>query len=94
MQRTMGNLLKSKVYPLTKQQENFASSCRLTTRQLHLISAVRYWSSLRTCCAHAIAATKLVQLRCNIAVGVEMQHIATQSVNETIGSDTKSSAAI
>jgi hypothetical protein len=35
-----------------------------------------------------------VQLRCNIAVDARTQHIATPSVNEAIGSDTKSTAAI
>ncbi len=87
-------LLASKVYPPTKSRENFAWCCKLT-RRLHLrpISAVRSLSSRRTWRAHAIAATMLVQPRCSIAVDVEMPHIAMQSVNETIGSDTKSIAA-
>jgi hypothetical protein len=43
---------------------------------------------------HAMAAASLVQPRCSIAGNVRMQHIATQSANETIGSDTKSTAVL
>jgi hypothetical protein len=42
---------------------------------------------------HAIVATSLAQRRCSTAVDVGMQHIATQNVNEAIGSDTKRIAA-
>ncbi len=62
--------------------------------QLRLILAEGSWSSLRTWCALAIAATLLAQPRCSIAVDVGMRHIATQSVSVEIGSGTKSLAAV
>jgi hypothetical protein len=94
MQNIMESLPSSNVYLPTKTPENFALRSDLTKRlQLDLISAVRYLLSLRTWCAHVIAAATPVHLRCSIVADARMRHIATQNVNEAIGNDTKSTAA-